>query len=359
MLQDVMKPIERLTAYGRGEPVDRLPCVPIVGNGAARVTGCKISEFRGNGKAIARAQIDAYRLFRYDMVRIFTDLYVQAEAMGAKVYYPEDETAHLEAPAIDDISKIDSLQPADPYKDGNLPHHLEALKIALDEIGAEVPMAGAVVGPFTNAAFLIGTDALVRLVLRNPSAVHKLCEVSLETSLNCAKAIIDQGGTPSLTEPVSTSTVISPKQFAQFSFPYLLRLIDYIHSRGKAATLHICGLTSNIWDLMVDAGSDCISIDNVEDLSAAKRKVGHRTRLMGNVSPSQIMLQGTVQDVRRATLDCIMKAHDSPKGYIVASGCSLPTGTPFDNIHAMLDTVREVGYPVKVDKLEAMQKASV
>ena len=220
-------------------------------------------------------------------------------------------------------------------------------------------MAGAVVGPFTNAAFLIGTDALVRLVLRNPSAVHKLCEVSLETSLNCAKAIIDQGGTPSLTEPVSTSTVISPKQFAQFSFPYLLRLIDYIHSRGKAATLHICGLTSNIWDLMVDAGSDCISIDNVEDLSAAKRKVGHRTRLMGNVSPSRIMLQGTVQDVRRATLDCIMKAHDSPKGYIVASGCSLPTGTPFDNIHAMLDTVREVGYPVKVDKLEAMQKASV
>ena len=80
---------------------------------------------------------------------------------------------------------------------------------------------------------------------------------------------------------------------------------------------------------------------------------------MGNVSPSQIMFQGTVQDVRRATLDCILKAYDSPKGYIVASGCSLPTETPFVNIHAMLDTVREVGYPVQVDKLEAMQAALV
>jgi len=217
-------------------------------------------------------------------------------------------------------------------------------------------VAGAVVGPFTNASFLVGADTLVRLTLRNPAAVHKLCEVSLETSLNYARAIIDEGGAPSLTEPVSTSTLISPEQFAEFSYPYLKRLSDYIHSRGKAVTLHICGQTRKIWDLMVDAGSDCISIDNVEDLALAKQRVGHRTRLMGNVSPSQIMLQGSVRDVKRVTLDCIRKAHDSPKGYIVASGCSLPTETPFENIHGMLDVVREVGYPVNVEKLDAIEK---
>jgi uroporphyrinogen decarboxylase len=357
MLKDAMKPAERLGAYGRGEPVDRLPCVPIVGNGAARVTGCKISAFRGDGQAIARAQIDAYKYFGYDIVRIFTDLYVQAEAMGAGVHYPADETAHLAAPAVDDISKIDTLEPADPYKDGNLPHHLQAIEIALDAIGKEVPVAGAVVGPFTNASFLVGTDVLARLTILNPAAVHKLCDLSLATSLNYAKAIIDVGASPSLTDPVSTTTLISPKQFAEFSFPYLKRLIDYIHSRGKTVTLHICGRTSKIWDLMVDAGSDCISIDNVENLALAREKVGHRTRLMGNVSPSQIMLQGTVPDVRRATLECIAQAYDSPRGYIVASGCSLPTETPFENIHAMLDTTRQVGYPVRMEKVEAMRKS--
>jgi len=40
---------------------------------------------------------------------------------GAKVHYPYDQTAYLEAPAINDVSEIDSLEPADPYKDGNLP----------------------------------------------------------------------------------------------------------------------------------------------------------------------------------------------------------------------------------------------
>ena len=93
LLRDAMTPRQRLAAYGRGEAVDRLPAVPIVGNTAARVLGVKVSAFRGNGQLIAAAQIGAYRRFGYDIIRIFTDLYAQAEAMGATVIYPEDETA--------------------------------------------------------------------------------------------------------------------------------------------------------------------------------------------------------------------------------------------------------------------------
>jgi Uroporphyrinogen-III decarboxylase len=56
-------------------------------------------------------------------------------------------------------------------------------------------------------------------------------------------------------------------------------------------------------------------------------------------------------DVRKAVLACIRNAYTSKKGYIVASGCSLPTETPFGNIHAMMDTVREVGYPINEEKI--------
>ncbi|MGE4283415.1 MAG: uroporphyrinogen decarboxylase family protein [Clostridia bacterium] len=351
MACDQMTPIERLTAYGKDHGIDRLPCVPIVGNTAARVIGAKVSDFKGNGKLIAKAHIEAYKLFRYDIIRIFTDLYTQAEAMGARVYYPYDETAYLDAPAIDDVSNIESLNPADPNKDGNLPHHIEAMKIAVDAVGTEVTVTGAVTCPFTNASFLIGAENLVRLMIKNPEKVHRLCEISLETNLRYVQAIIDAGCTPSLTDAMSSSTVISPKQFKEFSYPYLKRLIEYIHLRGKSVTLHICGKTNKIWDLMVEAGTDCISIDNDVDLLEAKQKVGDKVRLMGNVKPSEIMLEGTEEDVRKAVIDCIKKAHDNPKGYIVASGCSLPTETPFRNIHAMLNTVREIGFPVNIEKL--------
>lgn len=351
MFFDQMTPLERAAAYNKNEAVDRLLCIPSVGNSAARVIGTKISDFRNNGTLIAKAQVESYKLFRYDAVRIFTDLYVQAEAMGASVIYPADETAHLESPVISDIADIGKLQPPDPYKDGQLPEFLKAMEIALDSVGKEVGVIGSITCPFTTASFLIGTEQLTKLMLRDPQTAHKLCEISLEANLQWARAILDTGCGVTISDPVASSTLISPKQFREFAYPYIKRLISYVNSRGKSTTLHICGKTNKIWEDMADTGAACLSLDNVIDLAEAKERVGAKIRLSGNVDPSAVMLQGTVDDVKQAVIDCVEKTADSPKGYIVSSGCSLPTEVPFVNIHAMMNTVRAIGFPVTKERL--------
>jgi len=353
MPRDLMSPLDRLAAYGRGDAIDRLPCVPIVGNTAARVLGVKVSAFRGDGELIARAQIAAYRRFGYDNIRVFTDLYTQAEAMGARVHYPEDDTAYLAEPALGEVRDLARLRPADPLRDGNLPAHLEAARRVLEAVGKEVPVTAALTGPFTNASFLAGTENLVRLTLRDPETVHRLCEVSLQTNLAYAEAILATGATPSLTDPMSSSTVIGPRQFREFSLPYLARLVAFIRGHGRAVTLHICGRTRAVWQEMADTGAACLSLDDEVDLAEAKVLVGHRVRLMGNVSPSAVMLQGTPRGVRAAVRRVVAGAGDSPGGLVVASGCSLPTETPFANIDAMLDAVREIGHPFRCDALES------
>ncbi|BCS54149.1 uroporphyrinogen decarboxylase family protein [Geobacter sp. SVR] len=345
-----MTPLERFAAYAKGEAIDRLPCVPIVGNTAARVIGAKVSQFRGNGLLIAEAQIAAYRRFGYDVIRVFTDLYTLAEAMGARVHYPENETAYLEAPAIASLDEIARLKPVNPATDGNLPAHLEAMQRVVEAVGREVPVTGALTCPFTTASFLIGTENLVRLMLKRPEAVHRLCQLALESGIRYAEAIIDCGCAPSLTDPMSSSTVIGPRQFREFSYPYLKRLIEFIHLHGKSVTLHICGKTEKIWGLMADAGADCISIDNDASLAQARHDVGSRVRIMGNIKPSEVMLLGSPADVRQAVRECVATAGDSPRGYIVASGCSLPTETPFENIQAMMDAVAEIGWPPRLQR---------
>lgn len=356
MLKDSMTPIERAKALSKGLMVDRLPCNPNIANGVARIYGCKISEFNTNGKTLAKAQIAAYRKFGYDGVRIFTDLFIWAEAMGATVKLPEDYTADIIGPAIEDLDDIDKLEPADPYKDGRLPIHVDAMKYLVDEVGDEVPCSGGIVGAFTNAFFLVGVEKMTRLMIREPEIVHQLCEISLQTLINYTQAIIDCGLTPTISEPMSSCTVVSPKHFREFSLPYLKRLVEYIKSKGKETTIHICGKTDDIWEDVVSTGATAFSIDNVASLEECKKTIGDKVKIMGNVDPASIMYLGTVKDVRRGVIEGVKEAYDSPKGYTIMSGCSLPIETPFENIQAMMDITREIGYPVKEERLEELLK---
>jgi len=346
-------PIERFAALAAGGRLDRLPCVPIVGNTAARVIGVRTAEIRSSGELLARAHTAAYRRFGYDVVRVFTDLYVQAEAMGAKVRVPEDETAYLHEPAVVDAHDVDHLKPADPGKDGCLPAHCEAVARVVDDLGDEVAVTAAVAGPFTNASFLVGAETLARLALREPAVVRHLCEISLETALRWADAILDAGASPSITDPMLSSTVVSPRQFREFGLPYLERLVTHIRGRRKSVTLHICGKTRPVWTLMADTGADCLSIDNEASLAEAKAAVGKRVRLMGNVPPVAVLFESDPAGVREAVRACVREGGDNPRGLVVASGCSLPTETPFANIDAMMRAVDEIGWPPRVAEASA------
>ncbi|MDR3038041.1 MAG: uroporphyrinogen decarboxylase family protein [Candidatus Adiutrix sp.] len=352
-----MTPRQRSAAIAQGLPADRLPCNPNVANGAAGIYGCKISEFNHNPKALAEAQIATYRRFGCDSVRIFTDLFAWAEAMGSEVTHPEDQTVDLAKPALKDLSDLDKLRPANPYKDGRLPIYLEAMDYVRDALDDEIACSAGVVGAFTNFFFLYGVDESLRLMRKNPAAVHKLCRLSLETCLAYVDAAMDKGLNPTISEPMSSGTVISPKAFREFSLPYLKELVDFVRKRGKSPVVHICGETKSIWEDVADLGIAGFSVDNVVDLKKCCQTIGHKTKILGHVDPAGIMYAGTTSDVRRKTLECILDAYDSPKGYMVMSGCSLPVGTPLENIDAMMDTVREVGYPVNQARVQELLAA--
>lgn len=356
-MKDQMTPIERAIALSKNRDIDRLPCNPNIANGVARIYGCKISDFNTSGKAIAKAQIASYKKFGMDGVRVFTDLYAWAEAMGSELIFPEDNTADLLKPAISNINDIDKIKIANPYKDGRLPVYIEAMKYLVDKIGNEVPCSAGIVGPFSNAFFLVGIEKMTRLFFKNPEVVHRLCEISLQTCIEYAKVALSLGLSITISEPLSSCTVINPKHFEKFSLPYLKRLIEFIHSQEKGCVLHICGKTKKIWPYVKELskiGVGGFSMDNVESLKECTEELGSDVKIMGNVDPSNIMYAGTHDEIVNAVVQCVIDGHDSPKGYIVMSGCSLPVETPEENIQLMMDTVRKIGYPIDVEKLKSM-----
>lgn len=354
LFKDQMTPMERAVALSKGQPIDRIQCNPNLSNGIARISGCKISEFNHSSRALADAVIATHRRFGGDGAKVFTDLFLISEAMGAKMKFPEDDTVDLLEPAIKDVSEISKLEPINPYKDGRLPIHIEAMKYVYDEIGMEVPCSALLVGPFTSAFFLIGVEKMTKMMLKDPESVHKLCEISLESCIRFAEAAIAQGVSISIAEPMSSCTVVSPKHFKGFSAPYIKRFVDFIKSKGVGTSIHICGKTEGIWSDLVELGVGAISIDNVADLKKCVETVGDKVKIMGNVDPSSVMYAGTREEVRRATIKCVQDGYKSAKGYGIMSGCGLPVETPIENIDAMLDAAREIGWPITDEKLEEL-----
>lgn len=347
---DQMTPKERMEAFASGKEIDRIPCSPFLGESVAPIFGHTIYDYNHSIDVLVDVAVGSFKKFRPDSIGFGPGLQGIPEAMGSKVIFPKNNTPYISDPAIKDYSEIDKLKAIEPYKDGRISNFLEALKITIEKLSSDVGVGTSVGGPFTTASFLRGTDKFLRDMNKNPEMVHKLLEVSTQSVINYIDAACDIGLAPSLAEPNASCTMISEKNFVEFAKPYLKRCMDRIIERtGGGTTLHICGKTKKVWGHMIDIGIANLSLDNVEDIGELKEAYGDKVRLIGNVDPVETIFRGTREDIYKEARECIAKAYDSPKGFILSTGCDVPIGTDPDKILALMDAARIYGkYPIKI-----------
>ena len=72
--------------------------------------------------------------------------------------------------------------------------------------------------------------------------------------------------------------------------------------------LHICGNVSDRLDLIADTGYDGVSLDSMVDLAYAKKEVGDRICLIGNVDVFKPLREGTPAEVVKKAEECIETA---------------------------------------------------
>ena len=347
-----MKPKERMKAFWEGRDIDRIPCVPLFGTGAVTSTKITVRDYYKGGVLMAKAQIASFGKYKFDSVELGAPCAAFAEAMGAKVFYPEYDVPWIEEPLVKDREDLRKLRPTNPKKDGKFPEFLEALKIIIDEIGDEVDVSCGLMAPFTLAQELRGAKQICKDIYEDPELVHELLSVCLESCLRSIDAVKKIGGTTGLGDPSASGSIISPLQYKEFALPYTKKAADRINKYGEKLSLHICGETRDRWELMADSGADLLSLDSVVDLEEAKKKVGDRVVLMGNVRSVSTLLKGTPQEVELEVKQCIRKAFDNPRGYVVSSGCDTPINTPSENLLAMINAVRKYGkYPLDMEVL--------
>ncbi|MCC5423711.1 uroporphyrinogen decarboxylase family protein [Clostridium botulinum] len=348
MIKEEMTPKERIVAFSKGEEIDRIICVPDMGVTMAPFIGVTARDYYHSAQLMADLEIALFKRLRHDGVSISTSLRGVAEAMGSKVGYPEYGISYLIEPAINSIDEIESLKVVDPLKDGNLPTLLEAIKLTRDVLIDEVDVGAAMSGPFSVAASVVGTENLLKWMIKYPKKVHTLMDIVAESNNRYIEEVAKLGVSIGFADPVSSTSLISPKQFREFSLPALRKNINKIKEKtGGAPGIHICGKSKELWEDVVNAGISNFSIDNAEDLEEAKNIMGDRVVITGNVPPVDIVYRGNKEAIFKSVKECIKKGHDSKKGYILSTGCQIPMHTPIENIEMFMEAGKTYGkYPI-------------
>lgn len=346
---DQMTPKQRSAALKAGKPVDRMPIALFFGSPAPGLMGWTRDKAYGDAVSMAATRCAIYDTFGCDNVGVEYGLHGMAITCGAEI-----ANDHYNPPAIlrhpltlDDVDALDP-QKLDIRHDKMLGVCYEAAQRIMERLGDEVGCGMELTGPLTCAAGLVGTEALLKAMLRTPDKVHALMRFVNAVNIQSAKDFVAIGCGLSVSDPIASGTVISPRLFRKFVQPYHQEFVKACHAMGENdPCIHICGDTSAILEDMADCGYTTVSIDNKVDLGEAKRRIGDRAFLVGNVDPVNVFYNGTPEQMRAAVRKCFRQAWDSPCGFMIAPGCGTAYGTPMENALTYMDEARKcAGYPV-------------
>lgn len=326
-----MTPKERVQAVLTGRRADGAPAVPMVaGDHAARLCGVPLRRIYQDGPTLGRVLVSAYRHYQMDAAIVFSDVAVEAQAIGAKLEFPEDGIPFVIEPSA-------QLKVPNPWCDGRMPLILEATRTCLDAIGDEAQVFTSIKGPFSVATLISEPEAFFSALLTDPIQIHEKLEFALEVQQRYVDAIAMLGEVVLFVgDPFATGELIGPDYFEEFALPYCKRLMDHIHTKGLQAVLHICGQTENLMHLIPRTGAQAFSVDEI-NLTKAQEALKGKVVLMGNVS-TQLLRDGTAEQVFSTAWSCLQSTAGNP--FILSSACDVPAATPERNVSALIKAAR-------------------
>ncbi len=332
---------ERVYAALKGEPVDRPPVFPQIGDHAGLIAGLTYDVMYQDAEKAAQAHLDALELYQYDVVTIQVEpSWPVAEACGAKVTYPPKKCPWITEYLVQEKEQIDKVQVPDFMATQSTRTLIEGTRILADR--ADVPVVAFMTGPLTFALQLMPYDKLIKLMMKDPDYVHQLVQKSTEVGVAYSKALREAGATILMICEHDTQ-MMGPKHVGEFSidyYPPLLEIYDYnmIHMCGKV-TPH---MKANRDKLVALGKVDLINVGPDVDLAEMREVFGDEIGIAGNIDHIQLLPLETPEEVTAACQAAIESAGgpQSPH-FMLAPGCEITADTPIDNIKAYVQAARD------------------
>lgn len=327
---------------------DRVPFIPAIYEHKAWFIGETPSKVARDAGLLTKAVIAEYNAVQPDALTIGIDVYnVEAEALGCKVIYYEGGDTSIpaisaEGAVFDEETDFTSMKVPDPLKSGRMALNLEAAAAVMKLVGGDVPIRGAVSGPFSMAANLVGPERLFTLTVTHPDFVKKLLAFSAEVGKRYGGAFAKNGCGVVIFDSQASPELLSPKMYREFVLPPTRDMVDHFHQLGvKHIPLIIGGNTTKILDSYLETGGNNLLCDSSADVhrfveECSKSKVAFRR----NLDSSDFLVVSGKELYERA-LHALTESERYP-GFIMGTSV-VPYGTPLEKLTAVREAIVDRG----------------
>jgi|UniRef100_A0A7V3RHG9 uroporphyrinogen decarboxylase len=276
-----------------------------------------------DGRKLAEVLEYGYRLYKYDMVLIFSDPYIEAEAMGCELEYsPYPKLISNKGRSLTNAIKIKVLRLNSRDRTKNI---IKSAKILTEKL--DIPIFVSIKGPFTLACFLYGTEEFLKIVISDEMRARDVIDTATNFQLEYLKKLLMIPVHIFIGDPMASASVISPKTFEKFACEPLQILIKQIKSTGMIAGVHICGDTKPIIKNLDNLNADILSIEDIT--------LKTKTLKMGGVS-TLTLLNGDKSKIKKEIESALKEDF-----LILSTSCDVAVHTPVENIKTMVEIARQ------------------
>ena len=278
--------------------------------------------------------------YALDAAIIFSDILTLPDAMGLGLQFVEGEGPAFERPLRSE-HEIKALAAPDL---GKLRYVFDAIALARKALRGRTPLIGFSGSPFTLACYMVeggGSDDFRQaksLMYSRPELLHRILEVNARAVTEYLNAQIAAGAQAVMVFDTWGGILAEPA-FNEFSLAYSRQVLNAITrmSEGRIVPRILFTKGGGQWlEAMAQSGADALGIDWQTNLGEARRRVGHKVALQGNLDPMALFgPPGAIEREAQRVLD----AYGAGPGHVFNLGHGISQHTPPEHVQALVEAV--------------------
>jgi len=308
-----------------------------------RETRARAGSFMGlatNTDYATEVTLQPLERYPLDAAILFSDILTVPDAMGLGLSFALGEGPRFAHPLR---TEDDILRLAVPDMD-KLRYVFDAVTSIRKALNGRVPLIGFSGSPWTLACYMVegaGSDdyRLVKtLMYSRPDLMHRILGITADAVAAYLNAQIDAGAQAVMIFD-SWGGVLAHEAFEPFSLAYTRRVLAGVKRVHDGAQIPRIVFTKGggIWlDEIAAIDTDAVGLDWTVNLADARRRVGHRVALQGNLDPAVLFAPAPVIEAQARR---IVDAFGPHPGHVFNLGHGISQHTPPDAVSALVAAV--------------------